>query len=364
MSEAFKPEDVDASDPIYTPSQLHDALIPLIKAGLPVLVTGRPGQGKTDIIRQVCAELDYDLLISHPVVDEPIDYKGFPFAYTDDQGNPKAAFIPFDDLEKMVNATKPTLAFADDAGHAPKSVQAAYMQLLLNRAIDGKQISKHVTFVAASNRKEDKAGVQGFLEPLKDRFVTIMELVSSRDDWIQWAIFNKLPFELISWVRYVPEVLNEWEPTTDFSRLPTPRGIYGVARMIQAGMPEDLRLKMIAGAIGKTRAVELDGFLKIYQDLVDPDEVIKDPMGAEIPTEPGHCYALCGALANRANKKTLPAIIQFANRFSDPNEFPDGDTKDDFSVLLVRDAVNQDRHTLCQCKEFIDWMDQHQDVLI
>jgi MoxR-like ATPase len=75
MSDGERRE-IDAADPIYTPSQLHNALVPLIRAKLPVLVTGQPGQGKTDIITQVCEELGYDLLITHPVVDEPIDYKG------------------------------------------------------------------------------------------------------------------------------------------------------------------------------------------------------------------------------------------------------------------------------------------------
>jgi hypothetical protein len=356
--------EIDSADPIYTPSQLHDALVPLIKAKLPVLVTGQPGQGKTDIITAVCQELDYDLVITHPVVDEPIDYKGFPFPYTDEDGKPKAAFVPFGEMEKLINAERPLVSFADDAGHAPKAVQAAYMQWILNRAINGQKMSDHVTFVAATNRKEDKAGVQGFLEPLKDRFVTIMELISSLEDWIEWAIKNKLPYEIISYVRYCPQILDEWEPRPDFSRTPTPRGIYGVARMLKAGIPKELRLKMISGAIGKERSTGFVGFLDIYNDLINPEEVIANPTKVKIPEPPGHKYALCGALAARANIDTIGPIITFANRFSDENEFADGETFDEFSVLLVRDAVNMDRIKLSKTREFIDWMDRHQDIVI
>jgi hypothetical protein len=364
MPDENERREIDAADPIYTPSQLHDALVPLIKARLPVLVTGQPGQGKTDIITQVCEELDYDLMITHPVVDEPIDYKGFPFPYTDKDGKPKAAFIPFGEMERLLKATRPLVSFADDAGHAPKAVQAAYMQWILNRAINGQEMSKYVTFVAASNRKEDKAGVQGFLEPLKDRFVTIMELISSLEDWITWAIKNKLPYEIISYVRYCPEILDEWKPTPDFSRTPTPRGIFGVAKMLRAGIPSKLQLKMIAGAIGKSRATGLVGFLKVYNDLINPDEVILDPAKASIPTEPGHIYALCGALAARATQSTIENIITYANRFSDPKEFSDGETMDEFSVLLVRDAVAKERNKLSKCRKFAEWMDKHQDVII
>ncbi|NIP22341.1 MAG: ATP-binding protein, partial [Phycisphaerae bacterium] len=159
INEIEQERQIDHADPIYTPSQLHDALVPLVKARLPVLVTGQPGQGKTDIIKQVADELGYDLLITHPVVDESIDYKGFPFPYTDEKGKPKAAFIPFGDMQKLLTAKKPLVHFADDAGHAPKAVQAAYMQWILNRAINENKMSDMVTFVAATNRKEDKAGV-------------------------------------------------------------------------------------------------------------------------------------------------------------------------------------------------------------
>jgi hypothetical protein len=357
-------QDYEAADPIFTPSQLHDAMVPLLRAGLPTLITGQPGQGKTDIIEQVCEELGYDLVKTHPVVDEPIDYKGFPFPYTDSKGVPRAAFIPFAHMEKMMDAQRPLVSFADDTGHAPKAVQAAYMQLLLNRAINDKPISEHVRFVAATNRKEDKAGVQGFLEPLKDRFVTIMELVSSLEDWIRWAIKQKLPYEIISYVRYTPQILMEWEPRPDFSRTPTPRGIFGVARMLDAGIPENLRLKMIAGAIGRERAAGFVAFLDIYKEMIDPDEVIKDPMKHPIPSQPGHKYALCGALAARAKKSNIENIIKFANRFSDPQEFADGIPQEDFCVFLVRDAINMDRIKLSKTRAFIDWMDKHQDVLI
>ena len=363
MTTVFE-RDIDASDPIFTPSQLHDAAVPLLRAGLPFLVNGQPGQGKTDIIEQCAMELGYDLVKTHPVVDEPIDYKGFPFPYTDSNNVPRAAFIPFAHLEKLISADKPLVAFADDLGHAPKAVQAAYMQLLLNRAINDKPISDHVRFVAATNRKEDKAGVQGFLEPLKDRFVAILELISSLEDWVAWAVRQKLPFEVISYVRYMPAVLNEWEPRPDFSRTPTPRGIYGVARMLQAGMPDDLRLKLISGAIGRSRAAEFVSFLNIYEELPNPEDVIANPMKHELPKKPGHKYALCGALAARAKKENLDSIIKFADRFADPKEFEDGYSQDEFCVLLVRDAVNTDKHKLMKTKAFIEWMDKHQDVLI
>ena len=68
-------------------------------------------------------------------------------------------------------------SFLDDLGQAPMSVQAAAMQLILARRINGFKISDKVIFMAATNRREDKAGVTGILEPVKSRFAWIVELV-------------------------------------------------------------------------------------------------------------------------------------------------------------------------------------------
>lgn len=349
-----KERQLGPADPVFTPLAFAAAARFMIKAGEPLLVIGKPGQGKSTIIEDVCKELGYDLLVTHPVVEEPIDYKGFPFTWNDEKGVTHAAFIPYGHMQMLRDATKPIVHFADDAGQAPKAVQAAYMQWVLGRQINGQKISDHVRFVAASNRKQDKAGVQAFLEPLKDRFTSVVELVTSMEDWVQWAIASKLPFEIISFVRYVPDILDEWEPTSDFSRTPTPRGLAQIGRMLKAGVPKDLRLKLFSGAIGSARAMEFIGFLDIFQEIPDPDEVLLNPSGAEIPEKPGHLYALCGALAARATVNNLERIITYANRFE----------KEEFNVLMVRDAIRKEPKKLCKTPAFTKWISDHQDVLI
>ena len=340
--------------PEMKPSDLKDLCSALAKAKLPLLVIGKPGIGKSDIIEQVAQEIDYDLIVSHPVIDDPVDYKGMPFTWKDKTTkDQKAGFLPFADLELLVNAQRPTIHFADDLGQAAKLTQAAYMQLMLNRALNGKKVSDHVVFFSASNRKEDKAGVSGMLEPLKDRYATIVELVTDVDDWVGWAIPNKMPFELISYVRYRPEILVDWKPTSDFTRTATPRSLAFVGKMMQAGIPAHLQRRTFTGAIGKERASEFIGFLNIYKDLPDPMDVILNPRSAPLPKDAASSYALCGALSARATQTTIEPIIEYSNRL-----------KDEFSVLLVRDSILRDRQGLCQNKGFITWVHKHQDVLI
>ena len=84
----------------------------------------------------------------------------------------QAEFLPFGDLRALIQADKDTVFFLDDLGQAPPTVQAAAMQLILARRINGHHVSDSVTFIAATNRKQDKAGVSGILEPVKSRFAT------------------------------------------------------------------------------------------------------------------------------------------------------------------------------------------------
>src|SRR5690606_27326440 len=104
--------------------------------------------------------------------------------------------------------------FLDDLGQASPMVQAAYMQLLLARRIDGHVLPDCVTFVAASNRKQDRAGVSGLLEPVKSRFTCIMEIEPDLDSWIDWALGEGLPAELIAFLQFRgSELLHAPNPT-------------------------------------------------------------------------------------------------------------------------------------------------------
>ena len=106
----------------------------LLKMGEPFVYVGEPGCGKSDALNYA-DQLGWRLLWFHPVVSAPPDFKGMPFAFM--QGDqPKAKFLPFNDLEDLVTAQEKTLAVFDDLGQGPLAVQAAMMQLWLARRIN------------------------------------------------------------------------------------------------------------------------------------------------------------------------------------------------------------------------------------
>lgn len=277
---------------------------------LPILIKGIPGIGKTDIVEDSSTQASNDLIISHPVVSDPTDFKGLPA----DNGDGTARFLPFGDLAALVKADKPTVFFLDDLGQAPASVQAACMQLILARRVNGHKVSDQVTFIAATNRKGDKAGVSGLLEPVKSRFASIVELEVNTDDWCRWAITHGMPVELIGFIRFRPALLSAFEPTKEIVNSPSPRTVSYVGKMQAAGLPQALEFEAFKGAAGEAFATEYSAFLKLYRVMPDIDQIVLNPAGAKIPTEPGILYALAGALAARINDNSIGPIIQYLKR--------------------------------------------------
>jgi len=330
-----------------TPSELSCFLKTTLSHRLPVLIKGAPGVGKTDIIKQASKKAQADLIISHPVVSDPVDYKGFPCLVNDE-----AHFLPFGDLNQLIQTRQPTVYFMDDLGQAPAAVQAAAMQLILERRINGHKVSDQVTFMAATNRKTDRAGVNGMLEPVKSRFISIVELEPDTEDWIQWAIKTGLPAEIIAFIRFRPNLVFDFKASTDLTNSPCPRTVHNVARLMKAGIPKELELEAYTGAAGEGFAVELLGFLRVYQFMPDINLILDSPDSAPVPTDPATLYATCGALARKSDKITMHSIVGYAEKL--PQEF---------SVLLVTDCVATSPG-VTETRAFIEWSSRNASVMV
>jgi len=224
-----------------------------------------------------------------------------------------------------------------------------------------------VTFFAATNRKKDRAGVAGILEPVKSRFLFIVQLETNFEDWVEWALRNNYPPELTGFIRFRPPLLHQFEPDKnredEMQQFPCPRTVAHVGDIMMRGYPEELHYELFEGAIGKGFAAEFKGFLEIYKRLPNPDNVIKRPDKAKVPDDPAVLYALTAALAARANEENMENIIAYSSRLNDASNFPDDMARPEFSVALVRDCIRRDPE-IQNTAAFIDWASEHADVII
>lgn len=324
-------------------SQLLPHLVWSLQHNFPVLIKGKPAIGKTDLINQSADTLGYDLLTMIASISDPTDFKGQPFALNDTQ----ATFLPYSDLHRMLTATKPLIVFIDDIGQATSAVQAALMQLLLLREVNGVRISDHVRFIAATNSKEDKAGVSGLLEPVKSRFSSIIEMEVDADDWIQWAISSKgnMPTELIAFVRYRPNLLSDFKPTKDIINSPSPRTVAFVGKMMNKGLSiaQPVFFEVVKGSCGEAWAAEFTAFLRIFDDLPNIDQIFLSPDKVAIPSEPAVLYALSSVLAERMTDTNAANAFRYIDRL--PPEI---------GVATVKDAITR-KVSITNSRAYIEW---------
>lgn len=325
-----------------SPSVLASVLAAFIKARVPMLITGAPGIGKSDIVRQAARATRSNVILSHPAVSDPTDAKGLPWVAPDAE---HATFLPFGDLYKAMSSTTPTVWFLDDLGQATPAVQASYMQLLLAREVNGHKLPDHVTFVAATNRRTDRAGVSGILEPVKSRFGTIVELVPDHDQWISWALSNGIREEIVAFLRARPDLLSKFEASADLTNSPCPRTWAHASKVLELGLDGAAVLPTLAGAVGAGAAVELKAFVDLYRDLPDIDSIIAEPKKAPIPEKPACLYAISTGLGYRATVKNFDNVAVYIQRLVDAGH-------GEFASLIILDCHTRNRE-ISSTKAFI-----------
>jgi hypothetical protein len=320
-----------------------------IEVNHPIMLVGSPGTGKTSIIEQACTKAGVKLLVSHPVVSEPTDYKGLPFPSKD---GTEAHFLPYGDLLQLINAEEKLVFLLDDLGQAPSSVQAACMQMILARTIDGKKISDHVVFMACTNSREDKAGVSMILEPVKSRFVSIIKIEISTDDWVSWALHNDIPAELIGFIRFRPNLLEKFEPTRDMTNSPCPRTVENVAKIQNSGYDPVTWRELFSGAAGEGFANEYMAFLELFNDLQTIEEILKNPTNAIVPTQSNRLWAICGGLAANVNISNIAKILIYINRIPKA-----------FQVMVLKDCLQKEPNIINESK-VMDWVEENQSHIL
>jgi hypothetical protein len=325
-----------------TSSQLFELLSLYVPKRLPVLITGRPGIGKSDIVEQVAQATDHELLISHPVVEDPTDSKGLPFPSRDGL---TAQFLPFGDLERALSARRPMIWFLDDLGQASPAVQAAKMQLLLARRIGEHVLPSNVTFLAATNRRTDNAGVTGILDPVISRFATVVELTPTILDWTTWAVKAGIPPALIAFLRFRPDLLSVQKTTRDIENTPSPRS-WGFVAKTMAVVPKSLEHISFAGSVGEGAGTELVSFLQIFRELPSPDAILLNPDTAAIPENLAALYAISASLAAHATEANFDRLMVYVDRMI-------AGELSEFAALLVRDALRR-TPTISQSYAFIN----------
>ncbi|MFH9552460.1 AAA family ATPase [Streptomyces sp. NPDC017435] len=286
------------------PDSQLEALTLAVAADLPVLLWGEPGIGKTAALTQLAASLDLPLTTVIASVHEPSDFSGLPVVGDDpaEQGVPMA---PPDWAVRLVRAGK-GLLFLDELSTAPPAVQAALLRLVLERRIGSLQLPPGVRIVAAANPRSSAADGWELSPPLANRFVHLQwvhdhEVVvrGLGGTWPRATLPRldpaKLP-EAVDFARRAvcgllaarPALVHRL-PSGEARRggpWPSPRSwdmtLSLIAFATAAGSSRDVLSQLVRGTVGDGPGLELLASLDRL-DLPDPETLLADPAGAELP---------------------------------------------------------------------------------
>ncbi len=142
--------------------------------GIPVLLWGRPGVGKSSFIEGLAGpELTVTTLIAS--IHDPTDFSGLPFL---EGGRVRYATPEWVDQFRL---TTDGILFLDELSTAPPSVQSALLRVVFERKVGFADLPDGVRIVAAANPPDLMVGGWELSPPLRNRFVHL-----------QWDISEEL----------------------------------------------------------------------------------------------------------------------------------------------------------------------------
>ena len=322
------------------PTELRALIEARVKAGIkrPLHVESSPGVGKTQIAGQAAKDLGIGFKVIHAPTMQPEDY-GFPSVSAD---KTDVKFIVSKDKFPIKGSDCPEqgILLIDELPQADTSAQKVLANLLQEREIHGQHLKPGWFIVSTGNRAIDRAGANRLLSHLKNRITTV-SLDANLDDWVEWALANNsVKTEVISFLRFRPALLNNFDPQQEIN--PTPRSwAEGVSAALGVVAPE-VEFAVITGDVGEGAAAEFSAFLKVCRKLPSVESILNSPDSTEVPTDPATLYAVIGSLTDQVKVANFGAMTRYVKRM--PPEF---------LVLFVNDAQKREVN-IVKTKEFRD----------
>tara|TARA_R110000744_G_scaffold121119_11_gene225599 strand:+ start:1378 stop:2445 length:1068 start_codon:yes stop_codon:yes gene_type:complete len=251
------------------------AVAPLVfKVRKPVLLRGRHGVGKSQVVYQIASVMDLPVVERRASQMTEGDLVGLPSI----DGN-RTTFNPPDWFKEACESA--CVLFLDEVDRATIEVRQGIFELTDSRKLNGHNLHPDTLIVAAVNGGEHGDQYQvGEMDPAElDRW-TVFDVEPTMEDWLDWAKNNvdSLVWDFINNNRAHLEHTGDFEPNKVY---PSRRSWDRFNECVSAAMlleepKENLStlFNLACGFVGFEAAVTFRDFAQNYQSLVTPEDIL------------------------------------------------------------------------------------------
>ena len=291
-----------------TPSEAISAIKALWPLGYSVMLWGRPGCGKSQLVTQLADEMSAelrDVRLSQKVAS---DIGGLPAL--DHETKQTTFYLP----DFLPRENRPGILFLDELPGADEQTRIAAYGLILERRVANWTLGDEWRIVAAGNRPEDGAISCDFGTAMNDRLVHLVVEPTAKD-WLAWAVGNGICSEVMAFIQVRPDLLAASPELlrADHAILPSPRSWERVSRVWTAVKTRREREVLISGLVGDATTHEFLTLAEELKTLASVEKILATPVRTlhkVIPTTINGLYGMAFALAASVSAASLSRVLE------------------------------------------------------
>lgn len=215
-----------------TALELKDLIKKYIKGGsnlnYAIKITGHPGVGKSAIVKDAAAAINYFFIDTRLAFKENVDLGGYPVPDHDSKEmiyyRPK--FIPPAQVPKGYDGI---VWFLDESNRAHPTVIQTLFQIITEKKCGEHLLPEKTSIILAGNLgDEDGTTITEFDDSALDGRLAAFHLKPSAADWLVWAFEEGIHPSIIKYISMYPERL--WD---EVNINPNPRGWHQVSNALK-----------------------------------------------------------------------------------------------------------------------------------
>jgi hypothetical protein len=262
----------------FTFDQFLTTVPSILDATLPVLIRGRHGVGKSEVVYMIAEARDLPVVERRASQMTEGDLLGLPDTADLADGRKATTWNAPDWL--VTACSEPVVLFLDEVDRATMEVRQGLFELTDSRKINGWHLHPGTLIVAAVNGGEHGSQYQvGEMDPAElDRW-TVFDVEPSVEDWLGWSSGKVDPvlWDFINHNRQHLEHTGDFEPNkvypsrrswVRFARCSEPLGLFA-----EEGN-RDLLLSLSQTFVGFEAAVALRDFVQKYEYQVSIEDLL------------------------------------------------------------------------------------------